>query len=149
MSSQVQIIDKPLHIDVYGYSGVKTSTDANFGAAAFRIMGDMWTKIKNNNIKHKGKNIWVYEGNDKMFTGLELENDNGAEAGLEKKEVRYDKYLYYKHIGPYSKLSEAYATMQAEINRQGLQPVRPFLEIYGHWTNDESKLETELIYGLK
>lgn len=149
MSSQVEIINKPLHIDVFGHSGMKTAQDRDWGATGFRIMGNMWDKIKTNNIKHKGKNIWVYEWNDKMFTGLELENGNDNNGILEKREVRLNKYAYYKHIGPYSLLKQAYDAMNAEIARLGLKTKPPFLEIYGHWTNDESKLETEIVMGLE
>ncbi len=35
--------------------------------------------------------------------------------------------------------------MRDKLKRKGLEPILPYIEIYGHWTNDESKLETELL----
>jgi hypothetical protein len=36
-----------------------------------------------------------------------------------------------------------------ELNKRGLSIGDPYIEIYGHWTNDETKLETELVMCLK
>jgi hypothetical protein len=33
--------------------------------------------------------------------------------------------------------------------KRGLKPAPPHVEIYGHWTDDESKLETEIVYGME
>ena len=149
MSNPVQIIDKPLHIDAYGHSGVKTSQDPNFGAAGFRIMGDMWNKIKTNNIKHKGKNIWVYEPDDKVFAGVEVDDTPQQDTGMEQKNIHLSKYAYYKHIGPYQLIKQSGEYMTGELKNRGFEIISPYIEIYGHWTNDESKLETELIMTIK
>jgi hypothetical protein len=39
--------------------------------------------------------------------------------------------------------------MTDEIKRRGFETTLPYVEIYGHWNNDESKLETELLMCLK
>jgi hypothetical protein len=39
--------------------------------------------------------------------------------------------------------------MKDEIKIKGFEASLPYVEIYGHWTNDESKLETELLMCLK
>jgi hypothetical protein len=38
--------------------------------------------------------------------------------------------------------------MSSEIKRKGYQTSLPYIEIYGHWTPDELKLETELFMRL-
>ncbi|QKJ29878.1 hypothetical protein HQ865_08955 [Mucilaginibacter mali] len=58
------------------------------------------------------------------------------------------KYAYYKHIGPYSLLGQSSDNMRAEIQKLGLHSRLPYIEIYGHWTEDETKLETELIMAI-
>jgi hypothetical protein len=37
----------------------------------------------------------------------------------------------------------------AELEQQGYETTLPYIEIYRHWTADESKLETELLMRLK
>ena len=39
--------------------------------------------------------------------------------------------------------------MRREIENQGLETILPYIEVYGHWNNDETKLETELFTCLK
>jgi len=39
--------------------------------------------------------------------------------------------------------------MTSELTKRGMEITLPYIEIYGHWTNDETKLETELIMCLK
>jgi len=39
--------------------------------------------------------------------------------------------------------------MTDELKSKGYEIVLPYIEIYGHWTNDEAKLETELLMSLK
>ena len=36
-----------------------------------------------------------------------------------------------------------------ELTKQGYEVILPYIEIYGHWTRDENKLETELLMCLK
>jgi hypothetical protein len=39
--------------------------------------------------------------------------------------------------------------MRDKIKGMGFETGFPYVEIYGHWTKDESKLETELLMSLK
>ncbi|HMC85674.1 MAG TPA: hypothetical protein VKI61_09115, partial [Chitinophagaceae bacterium] len=61
----VEIINKPFHLDIYGFSGVALNKD--YAATAFKLSGKMWEQVKANNLKNKGMNIWVYETNDRVF----------------------------------------------------------------------------------
>jgi len=36
-----------------------------------------------------------------------------------------------------------------ELKKRGFETDLPYVEIYGHWTDDEAKLETELLMSLK
>ncbi|PQV61801.1 hypothetical protein CLV53_10175 [Sediminibacterium magnilacihabitans] len=39
--------------------------------------------------------------------------------------------------------------MTKQLAMKGFEVELPYIEIYGHWTKDESKLETELLMTLK
>ena len=84
-----------------------------------------------------------------MFAGVELEAHPGSDTKLEFKKILLARYAYYKHIGPYDKIGEACSKAQAELKKKDVQIGLPYLEIYGHWTDDASKLETELLWCLK
>ena len=142
----LEIIDKPFHVTLYGFSG--KVLNKNYSATGKPLMDAMWKAIKSNGIKNKGINYWVYDKNDMLFTGIELEQDPPADVKLESKMVNLSKYAYWKHIGPYTRLKEAYDGMHHELEKRSLNFYYPFLEIYGHWTNDETKLETEILFSL-
>jgi effector-binding domain-containing protein len=143
----IDIIEKNFSLVLYGVSGV--AVNKNWGETGSRLMDEMWKQVKACNLKHKGMNVWVYEENNKMFTGIEPQGTPENNIPLELKNISLPKYAYYKHIGPYSQLREAGSKVLAELARRDLKTGLPYIEIYGHWTADETKLETELLWGLK
>ena len=144
----IKIITQPFQFIVHGFGAIATNKD--YTGIAFKLSGKMWDIIKANNIKNKGKNIWVYETAEGVFAGVELENPNGNNHfRLEEKKIKLEKYAYYKHIGPYNLIKQAGQNMIDELNKQGFEISSPYIEIYGHWTADETKSETELLMCLK
>ena len=144
---KVEIIDKTLILDIYGFSG--TAANKDYAGTAFKLMDKMWQTVKTKELKNKGINIWVYETNENVFAGVELDNSPGHDTGLEHKLVNLPKYAYFKHIGPYNLINQVGQNMSAELSSRGFETSFPYVEIYGHWTNDDSKLETELLMCLK
>ena len=116
---------------------------------AFKLMDRMWRIVKSNGLGNKGKNIWIYEKDETVFAGIELEVIPGPDIILEHKSLTLSKYAWYKHIGPYNLIKLAGQSMNDEIRKKGFEVDFPYVEIYGHWTNDESKPETELLMCLK
>ena len=143
----LEIINEPLRLDIYGFSGIAVNKD--YAGTAFKLMDKMWQTVKSKNLKNKGLNIWVYEQDQKIFAGVELYDNANQDTGLEQKAITLLKYAYYKHIGPYSLIKHAGQNMTDELRSKGYETILPYIEIYGHQTNDETKLETELLMALK
>jgi effector-binding domain-containing protein len=143
----VEIITEPLKINIHGFSGIAVNKD--YAGTAFKLMDRMWQAVKSNNLKNKGLNTWIYEEDHKVFAGVELDKSPQDGTGLEQKGITLLKYAYYKHIGPYNLIKQAGQNMTDELKSKGYETVLPYIEIYGHWTNDETKLETELLMSLK
>ena len=143
----VEIITKHLQLNLYGFSGIAVNKE--YSKTAFTLMDKMWQIVKSENLQNKGINIWVYEPNEKVFAGVELENIPKYDTGLEQKIVNLTKYAYHKHIGSYSQLKQAGLNMKNELRARGFETNFPYIEMYGHWKNDETKLETELLMCLK
>jgi effector-binding domain-containing protein len=144
---KTEIITKNFKLDIYGFSGIAVNKD--YAGTAFKLMDKMWQTVRSNNLKNKGLNIWVYEQNEKVFAGVELNDTPIQDTGLEQKSIALTKYAYYKHVGPYNLIKQAGQNMIAELKSKGFETILPYIEIYGHWTNDETKLETELLMCLK
>lgn len=143
----LEIISKPLSLSIYGFSGVALNKD--YVGTAFNLMDKMWQTVKSNKLKNKGLNIWIYEENENVFAGVELNDIPENNAGLEQKKITLIKYAYYKHIGSYNLIKQVTQNMRHELNRKGFKNIFPHIEIYGHWTSDETKLETELLMCLE
>ncbi|MEP6677383.1 MAG: hypothetical protein ABJA78_19640 [Ferruginibacter sp.] len=144
---KIEIISSRLEIDIYGFEAVALNRD--YTGTAFRLSGKMWETVKAKNFKNKGKNIWVYEKDEKVFAGVEPDGILSNEIGLEHKIISLDKYAYYKHIGSYNLIKQAGLDMKSELISKGYETDLPYIEIYGHWTKDETKCETELFMSLK
>ena len=143
----LEIINKPFAVTLYGFSEKVLNKD--YAATGSPLMDAMWKEIKSKGIKNKGINYWVYDKGDILFTGVELEQDISEVSTLELKKIDLTNYAYWKHIGPYSELKEAYSNMHSELEKRNIPFYFPFLEIYGHWTPDENKLETEILFALQ
>jgi len=139
----IEIITAPLHLDIYGFSGV--ALDKDYAGTAFKLSLKMWETVKSADLKNKGLNVWVYEDGDRVFAGIELDAIPSAATNLEHKNIDLRKYAYFKHVGAYQLIKRAGQKLQQELSSRGFVTGLPYIEIYGHWTNDESKLETELI----
>ncbi len=143
----LEIINEPLRLDIYGFSGIAVNKD--YVGTAFRLMDKMWQTVKSNNLKNKGLNIWIYEQDQRVFAGVEFNNIPNPNTGLEQKSIILLRYAYYKHMGPYHLIKQAGQNMTDELKNKGYETILPYIEIYGHWTNDEAKLETGLLMFLK
>ncbi|MDP4217832.1 MAG: GyrI-like domain-containing protein [Bacteroidota bacterium] len=132
--------------DLYGLSTVVHNGE--WGKEGVQIMNKMWEQVKSRHLGNKGINIWVYEQGNRLFTGVELTAPPPPDAGLEAKQVRIARYVKYKHIGPYEKIRESCEKLAAEFQSKGIKAVWPYVEVYGHWSPDPSKLETDLLWTL-
>ncbi len=123
----IEIVNKNLNINIYGFSGVALNKD--YAGTAFRLMDRMWKIVKEEGLKNKGINIWVYEPNEKVFAGVELEDITAHDTRLEQKSIHLEKYAYYKHIGPYNLIKLAGQNMQDELKKNGFENDHPYIEI--------------------
>lgn len=145
---EIEIITKSFQLNIYGFGGIATNKD--YAGTASKLSSKMWEVIKTTGIKNKGMNIWIYETAHKVFAGVELENNTGSNNhGLEEKKINLEKYAYYKHIGAYNLIKQTGQNMKNELTKNGFEVILPYIEIYGHWTSDENKSETELLMCLK
>jgi hypothetical protein len=141
----VEILDKPLEFDLSGLSGDVANFD--YGGTGKRLMDEMWRRVQEKGLKHKGINFWVYDSSTYMFTGVEIDGEVGEI--LEHKPVSLKKYAYYRYVGPYSKLGEVHRGMEVNLATRGLKEIGPRVEKYGHWVEDESKLVTEVFIAIE
>ena len=131
-----------------GGTSAKHDQSKSYGEEIMALMS-FWTKIRDNSIVNNGINIVVYDPDGTIFVGTEMTASDAVRCGLTSKRITLSKYGYFKHVGPYSQLYQTCTNMSEELSRMGHKPVQPIVEIYGHWTDDESKLETEVLHAFE
>jgi len=119
-----------------------------YGEEIRELMKPLWETVQAKGIKTKGINHVVYEADGEVFAGVEPVDAVPADLGLTKKDLQIGRHASWKHVGPYHLLGGIHQEIVRSLHEQGLKDGRPAVEIYGHWTEDESKLETEIIYPL-
>ncbi len=117
--------------------------------AMFAAMDETWGIVRGNSIPNAGLNHIVYTNAHHVFAGLEIVGSIDTSWGLEQVDLVIPRYIYYRHVGAYDLLGQAYSSVNAEIAAKGLVTTGLSLEIYGHWSEDPAKLVTELLIGLK
>ena len=142
----IEIVNKNFCRDLYGFSG--KIVNSNFGATGLKLMDAMWKEVRSKKLEHKGINHWVYEKGEMMFCGVEIAHIPQDDFPLERRKINLDHYAYWKHIGSYDKLKEVNAAMRNELTKRGIEYHYPCIEIYGHMVEDESKLETEILWAV-
>jgi effector-binding domain-containing protein len=144
---KLNIVNTPFELTLYGKS--KTHDRAkSYGDELPELLNGVWEKVKRDHIPTTGINHVVYGDQDEIFAGVAITMPGEPIAGLAVREIVLHRYAYYKYVGPYAGLPQANQEIRLEIERQGLETTVPMLEIYGHWNEDESKLETELLYNI-
>ncbi len=116
--------------------------------AMFAAMDETWKIVRERSIPNGGLIHIVYTA-QRVFAGVEITGSVDASWGLEQVNLVIPRSIYYRHIGAYDLLGQAYASMNAEITASGLATTGLSLEIYGHWSEDTAKLVTEILIGIK
>lgn len=136
---------KDFSITLHGLSGFAQS---DWAATGKRLMDRLWKEVREKKLPNKGLNVWVYEEGNQLFTGVELTGPPPADCPLETKTITLPRYAWFKHIGPYDNMKATYDAANAEFEKVGVRARLPLVEIYGHWNDDPSKLETELLWSV-
>jgi hypothetical protein len=139
-----EVRDTPLEVTLFGASK-RHDKAMSYGNEIRALLDRVWPVLKARSIPNKGINWVVYDGDCGIFAGVEAEIDDAAALGLERNVVRLSRYVSRTHIGPYSTLGRTGDALNKAIEAMGLRPGWPMIEVYGHWTDDESKLETTII----
>jgi hypothetical protein len=141
----------PIEHAIWGRS-LRHDPAKGFGEEIMALLGRVWPVIKANAIPNDGINRVVYEregdgGECTVFAGVALRKGAGVDLAavgeLERKMVRLTRYAYWKHIGPYRLIPATGAAMTRALAGRGVRTGWPMVEVYGHWCEDESKLEVE------
>ena len=143
----IREVTEPRTIVLHGL-GTAHQPPKTYGEEFRELNGDLWRRIRANAIPNLGITYAVYD-EGAVFAGVELASPGDAGDVLQRREITLRRYVEWKHRGPYAGLKDAYEKLQAGIDALGLRGVFPQIERYGHWTEDERNLETDIIISVQ
>lgn len=143
----VEIADDTVSYLLHGCSA--NVPEERYAETGMRLMGELWPAIKQQNIKTKGVNHWVYLPDGTMFVGVELLNDGSTPQELQPLSFTLQRRLVHLHRGAYEKLPAKWATLKEVIVERGEAMQGPALEVYGHHSDDPELQETTIVIGLR
>ncbi len=143
----VEWIETPFRRRLFGLAAAHDPAKS-YGQELIGLLDTIWRTVREGGYATTGINHALYAQNGDLFAGVEPADDTVVLPGLLLREISIGRYAFYRHTGPYRGIGAAHERVIAEIRARGLAQAWPVIEVYGHWTEDEAKLVTDLIYPL-
>jgi effector-binding domain-containing protein len=116
----------------------------------------VWTFLRSRpGLRTDGHNVFLYhhpENNGALLDvdfGVEVTRSFEAEGDVHATATPSGEAATVVHVGSYDRLSEAHGAIHAWAKDHGRTFAGQSWEIYGDWSDDESKLETTVEYLLR
>ncbi len=143
----VELRNGPLAKIFFGTSTTHESSKS-YAEEILELLDHVWLAVKEHHIKHQGVNYVLHGSENEVFAGVEIKAPIKLPRDFLIKKVNVEKHAHGKHIGSYRTLQDTHEKMKHFLKEKGLRHYLPVIEIYGHWTGNESTLETEIIYPI-
>jgi effector-binding domain-containing protein len=143
---KIKIVDTTLELKLCGVAKIHDQAKS-YGDELVELLNVVWESVKSRGIPTTGINYAVYGDQGEVFAGVVMRMPEIMPDGLSARVILLERHAYFKYVGPYEGLPRAHKEMREEFERLGLTRKSPLIEVYGHWTEDPAKLETELIYA--
>ena len=119
-----------------------------------KILGSpVWNYLRAQGIRSGGHNVVFYfdEGRPefRIEIGADVLTPFEGSDGVLCSATPGGRVATTRHIGPYSRLSEAHSAILAWCDENGHSRTSVSWEVYGHWNDDPAKLETDVFYQLR
>lgn len=109
--------------------------------------GKVWEFLRRTGTPHLGLNVALYH--DKVMNvdcGVLVPDRFEGQGEVTCRQVPGGLVARTTHVGPYHLLSAAHNFVIDWCQSNGYRTILPCWEVYGHWNDDETKLETEVGY---
>jgi effector-binding domain-containing protein len=107
--------------------------------------GEVWNFVRANGIAGAGRHVAVYlDCVMHLEVGVEVSGPIQGDGNVVPSVTPSGLVATTMHVGPYSQLGKAYDALNEWCKGHERTPAGVYWEIYGHWTDDETRLETEV-----
>lgn len=120
-----------------------------------RYLDQVYAAARAGAVKLDGQNVFVYHGvpdrpsDLNVAFGVGVTTPFSAVGAVEPTPLPVGEVATTTHWGSYTTLGAAHAAIVEWCRVHGRQRAGPSWEVYGHWTEDESRLRTDVFYLLE
>jgi effector-binding domain-containing protein len=130
----------------------RRGTLQQIGELTMPALDELWGALRPAGVQ-TGHNLIIYRdaggGQFDMDIGVQVAPGTALDhATIQLSSTPSGRTAHTLHRGPYDGLPAAYDAIRAWAQTQGLTLSGTAWEIYGDWTDDQSKLETDVYYLL-
>lgn len=111
--------------------------------------GEVWSFIRSRGVSDAGRHVAIYfDGVINLEVGVEIPDGFSGDGNVYLSKTPAGPVARTTHLGPYHLLGGAHRAIHDWCALNGRVPSGPSWEIYGHWTDDPAKLQTDIFYLL-
>lgn len=112
--------------------------------------GEVWAYARTAQLSSPGRHVAVYlDGSIRFECGVEVGAPFEGNDRVTCSATPSGPVATVTLLGAYSGLAAAHAAVRDECARRGRACTGINWEVYGHWTDDESRLRTDVFYLLR
>jgi len=112
--------------------------------------GAVWSVVRPLQVPGLGRNLALYlDDVINLEVGVEVAAPFPGHGEVVGSVLPGGPVVTTAHIGPYHLLGEAHTAIRQYCSAHGLVTAGPCWEIYDHWTEDLTKLRTDVFYLLR
>ncbi len=114
-----------------------------------QLCGEAWNYIRAAHVPSPGRNVAVYlNGTIDLEVGVEVDSTADGAGDIVRSATPAGRVATATHFGSYARLAEANQGILEWCRVNSLKPSGPSWEVYGHWTDDQEKVQTDIFYLL-
>jgi len=115
-----------------------------------KACGEVWNFMKSSGQPRPGRHLALYlDCEINLEVGVEAAQPFTGNDQLVCSSTPAGTVATTAHLGPYNHLGDAHTAIRTWCSDHGLVFAGPSWEVYGHWTDDLSKLRTDVYYLLR
>jgi effector-binding domain-containing protein len=112
--------------------------------------GEVWQYVRSAGLPHPGRNLALYlDGVMNVECGVEVSQPFPGNGRVVCSSTPAGRVATTAHIGPYNRLGDAHDAVQKWCAANGHALTGVSWEVYGHWTDDPTKLRTDVYWQLR
>jgi effector-binding domain-containing protein len=115
-----------------------------------KLCGEVWNFFRSSGLPRPGRHLALYlDCAMNIEVGVEVSQPFTGSQRVVCSQTPAGLVATTTHFGPYSRLGDAHHAVQKWCSDHGYTPAGPSWEVYGHWTDDESQLRTDVFWLLQ